>query len=123
MGEGLHMCHLQEGARRRWSKALCLGRLCLTAFSCLTWNRQSVGDHQGCCVLQRGSPIGWQKVSTNALQSNTELGQWSPASKQILGGAGGYRSNCVTSCWPLFYPRSFCLLSLACSPSCWLVTC
>lgn len=44
--EGLHMCRLQEAARRRQVSTLSLGWLCLATISYLTWYRQSAADHQ-----------------------------------------------------------------------------
>lgn len=69
--KGLHVCHLQKTTKRRWEKALCLGRLHLVTISCLIG--QAAGE-QGHCTLQKGSPIRWQKVSTNGLQWNVALG-------------------------------------------------
>lgn len=52
------------------------------------------------------------QVTKGLHQWNVQLGQWSPVSEQTLGGAEGYKSNCVTSCWALFCPRFLPLLFL-----------
>lgn len=61
-------------------------------------------------VLRRHSPVRWQKVSTNGLQWDIGLVQWSPVTPQSLGGARAIKitaSQVLGALWGLLCPLVF----------------
>lgn len=86
----LHMCRVQEAARRTWRKALSLGDFAWPPVHVSHGTGSRQGNTEG-TVLQRHSPVRWRKFSAHGLCLDISCQQ------AHFGRSQGHKKYCTPS--------------------------